>query len=1100
MHNTRVFSFARALVLAASLFGSAALAQGSAVLTGTVVDASTKQPVPDVVVTASSPGLQGEQVVVTDSSGLYRIPQLPPGVFVIRLEKESYKPFSRGDIQVRVDRTIRVNVELLPDALKAEEIVVVGRAPVIDVGSTNTGINVGAEFVRNISVSRPGGKGSASRSFESLAEFAPGANADAYGMSISGTTSPENSFVIDGLSVNDPAYGILGTPLSVEFIQEVNVITGGYMPEFGRATGGIMNAVTKSGSNEFHGSVWGNITPGVLAAKSPTIKAAGTSIFTKGAGGNEEIWNMGDFGAEVGGPILKDKLWFYAGIAPSASRYRIERQLQHRIYCTEVDAANGCPSLFTAAGAPRAKVDPTTGFQVFEPIPGVDSQKYFADERSIQYIGKLTYLLSPDHNLTLSVYGTPTWSGGPNSFAVDPQDGTVALTALNGPFEAFGSRYTASSSDVAAKWSSSFLDKHFLVDASIGWHHQVNTIHPLDDTKPGATDGLAGRPAVSFRRTGAAGNHTLRDFNQWEQLDDQTLRDYCELRLPNAMGVMVPAGGLSTACPVTTYAIGGPGFINDSTLDNYQGSLKLTYLLNALGHHLFKAGIDAQFLSYYNSKAYTGKVALRESSDGTYFTDSRQYGYLIGPDEPVIQSVQTAQSNSNSVGAYIQDSWQIMDVVTLNAGLRYDQQVLIGQDKKVGLALGNQWSPRIGLIYDFTQSGRSKLFANFARFYESVPLDMVDRAFPGERQVNSYHARSTSGCNPIDESTLTTGCDTDGKAPDEGGRFVINDPNSPNQLWSPTGGDKVPVDPNIKPQSSDEFVVGGEYEVLPDARAGVSYTRRYMNSVIEDMSRDEATTYFIGNPGEGIARDFPKAKRDYQAVTVYFTKAFSDLWLAQASYTWSTLRGNYAGLFRPETGQLDPNINSDFDLLSLLDNRDGALPGDRTHSFKVFGAKEFILTNAMSINLGLTYRARSGAPLNYYGFHPIYGADEVFILPRGSGGRLDWVHVIDTHLGFTYKFSKDYTIQIAADAFNLFNFQQVTGRSSRFTTVDVLPLKDGTPADIENCMEGAAAGACKIKRSDGDTAFTAADINPNFKNVTAYQAPRTIRLGVKLTF
>ncbi len=1077
MHNTRVVSFARALVLAGSLVGAAALAQGTAVLTGTVVDASTKQPVGDVVVTATSPNLQGEQIVVTDASGVYRIPQLPSGVYTIRLEKESFKPFSRGDIQIRVDRTIRVNVEMLPEALKAEEIVVVGRAPVIDVGSTNTGVNIGSDFVRNISVSRPGGKGSASRSFESLAEFAPGANADQYGMSISGTTSPENSFVIDGLSVNDPGYGILGTPLSVEFIQEVNVITGGYMPEYGRATGGIMNAVTKSGSNEFHGSIWGNLTPGVLAATSPEIKSAGTSIFTRGASGDERIWNLGDFGAEIGGPILKDKLWFYAGIAPSFTRYRLERILQRAIFCTEVNPEQGC----TAIGA--AKRDPSTGFSVFEPIPGLEPSKYFADERSIQYIGKLTYLLSQDHSLTLSVYGTPTWAGGDQKIGVDPQDGSVEVVSFAGPIEAIGTRYNASATDVAAKWSSSFLDKHFLIDATVGWHHQVSSIHPMDDSKTGGTEGLAGDVGTIFRRTR---RHSILDFNQWEQIPEDIAAQYCD-----------PAGTASaTKCPVTGYNIGGPRYVFDSNLDRYQGKVVATYLLNALGHHVMKAGVDVEFLSYYNAKARTGGVTLRESTSGTSFTDFRQYGYLTGPDEAVIQPVQIAQSNSNSVGAFVQDSWNIADVITLNAGLRYDQQVLVGADKEVGLALGNQWSPRIGLIYDFTQSGRSKIFANFARFYEAVPLDMVDRSFPGERQIISVHARSTAagGCNPIDPSTVETGCASDAN------RLVINDPFNPNQIWTPGGGDKVPVDPNLKPQSSDEFVVGGEYEVVPDGRAGVSYTKRYMNSVIEDMSRDEATTYFIGNPGEGIAKDFPRATRDYDAVTVYFTKAFSDLWLAQASYTWSRLYGNYPGLFKPETGQLDPNINSDFDLISLLDNRTGQLPGDRTHSLKIFGAKEFVLGSSASINIGLTYRARSGGPLNYLGSHPLYGAGEVFVLPRGSGGRLDWVHVIDTHVGFTYKFSKDYTVMLTADVFNLFNFQAITGRSSTFTATDVQPLKDGTVQDIENCTEGAPAGACKIKRSDGETAFTAADINPNFKNVTAYQAPRTIRFGVKVTF
>ena len=68
--------------------------------------------------------------------------------------------------------------------------------------------------------------------------------------------------------MNDPAFGINGTPLTVEFVEEVNVITGGYMPEYGRATGGVINVVTKSGSNEFHGSVFGNISPAPCRACS----------------------------------------------------------------------------------------------------------------------------------------------------------------------------------------------------------------------------------------------------------------------------------------------------------------------------------------------------------------------------------------------------------------------------------------------------------------------------------------------------------------------------------------------------------------------------------------------------------------------------------------------------------------------------------------------------------------------------------------------------------------------------------------------------------------------------------------------------------------
>src|SRR5215813_11219445 len=88
-----------AFVLGAALFPSVVLAQGAtSVLTGNVIDAQTRAPVADVVVTATSPGLQGEQVVVTDATGLYRIPQLPPGTYSLRFEKETYRPYIKAGI------------------------------------------------------------------------------------------------------------------------------------------------------------------------------------------------------------------------------------------------------------------------------------------------------------------------------------------------------------------------------------------------------------------------------------------------------------------------------------------------------------------------------------------------------------------------------------------------------------------------------------------------------------------------------------------------------------------------------------------------------------------------------------------------------------------------------------------------------------------------------------------------------------------------------------------------------------------------------------------------------------------------------------------
>jgi Ca-activated chloride channel family protein len=159
------------LCLLLLFFSAPALADS--VIIGTVVSADTKKPIPDVVVTATSPNLQGEQVVVTDANGQYRIPQLPPGVYTLKFDKEAFRPFSRTDIQLRPDRTIRVNVELQYEGY-SEPIEISSKPPTIDVGSTNTGVNVDQDFIKRIAVNRPGGRGGATRSFESLSELAPG--------------------------------------------------------------------------------------------------------------------------------------------------------------------------------------------------------------------------------------------------------------------------------------------------------------------------------------------------------------------------------------------------------------------------------------------------------------------------------------------------------------------------------------------------------------------------------------------------------------------------------------------------------------------------------------------------------------------------------------------------------------------------------------------------------------------------------------------------------------------------------------------------------------------------------------------------------------
>jgi outer membrane receptor protein involved in Fe transport len=1062
--------------------------QGFAVLTGTIVDAANKQPVADVVVTVTSPALQGEQMVVTDSSGLYRIPSLPPGVYTMRLEKEQYKPWSRDNITLRADSTIRLNADLLPEALKGEEVTVVARPPSVDVGSSSTGQNIGAEFTRRIPVAAPGGKGGGSRSFEAVAESVPGANSDTYGTSINGTTSPENQYVLDGMSVNNPAFGVIGTPLSMEFVKEVNVISGGYMPEYGRATGGMLNVVTKSGSNEFHGGVFGYYSPGALEGKRSLVRRAGQTVST-----DTSLGYIGDIGADIGGPIVKDKLWFYVGLDFAKTRFNLRRAFNR---------SKVIPIMNPAMGQFPYELDPVAaarGEQEF--VPGSESN-WAAESTAIQAMGKLTFAINQDNQLHLAVFATPTQSGGNGKYAINPLTGQPeadprTTAGLNGPYSALAHERNSSSFDTSLKWTSAFDNKRVLLDTTVGWHHETTGVHaadgsgPLDTRNPSV---LAGQQRVGWRRGPPASDsfHQVYDFEN----------------IPGIVDACNPMNGYW--CPVTSWNTGGPGAINSQVLDRYQGRSILTYLLQGAGHHVIKAGVDVEYNQYEMTKAFSGTVYYRESVSGANFQDYRGYGFLRGPDDYINLPYLRTKTKSVTAGGFVQDSWSVMDKVTLNLGIRYDAQFLYDTYGNRGLNLPNQWSPRAGVIYDPTQAGRAKLFGNFARFYETVPLDMADRALSGEAGAVSRHRTVTNPAPGAPACGIVPGQPANlGPCLGNDHLIPIGSPPNTNYVLS-GGGGSLPIDPGIKPQSTDEIVAGGEYEIVRDARAGLSYTKRWMNYVIEDMSRDEAQTYFLGNPGYGTTTDFPKPKRDYDAVTLYFTKVFADDWLAQASYTVSYLRGNYAGLFRPETQQLDPNINSDFDLRSLLSNRDGPLPGDRTHQVKLYGARDWVLTPEHHVTTGVTFKGRSGTPTGYYGSHTLYGPDETFILPRGSGERTPWEFGADLSLGYRFQIDKDKTVAATIDVFNIFNFQAANLTDQRFTLSDVQPKTTGGGVDANGFIPGVNKSGVPVPTVDcnampGDQQcldyyMQPSEKNPNFGRPLAYQAPRVFRFGLRTTF
>jgi outer membrane receptor protein involved in Fe transport len=1026
---------------------------GTGVIGGRAVDVSTQQPLADVVVTATSAALQGEQIVVTDSSGTFRIPNLPPGQYSISFDLEGYHPYSRADIEVSSTVTLRVDVQLLPTTLAAQEVTVVGSAPTVDLSSTRTGVTITNDFTQRIPIAPASGKGGAARSFEQLAEAAPTARSDTFGASIAGTTSVENQYMIDGLSVGDPGFGYNGSPFSIEFIKETSILTGGYLPEYGRGGGGILDVVTKSGGNEFTGSFFANLSPWQA---NPRLTPEQDSIRTV-----SKIKYVYDVGFDVGGPIIQDKLWFYAGADISHSVHQLDRDLI---------------GLFT--GPDGQYIYDDSGLIRSGRIQGTRST-YDAVQTQFQYIAKLTYSPSDDDRIELSHRGTPSWSGGDGDYSLDYETGVPMVWAnpgadIIGSYDTTAWRQRFDSFDTTLKWSHSALNKTLTLDTTIGWHNQRTADLAADGSELGSTQGLSGIPMFTYTRTAPA-PYSIIDFES----------------LPNPGVCVNPVEGGDAICPTPQYAVGGPQILQDRTYNRVQVREVATYVTEGAGHHIIKAGVEFEVMTYGSKRAYPGGVSFNQNAGGTFISDFRRYGGLEAPDEPYILPYLQYDTKSLSVGGFIQDSWSIMDKVTLNIGGRYDAQYLYA-DQGLAIALPNQWSPRVGVIFDPLQTGQAKLFANYAIYYQSLPLNIVDRAGSGEPSVRSR--RAIEDCDPnaagypdtcFDPANLVT-------IPGKG-------PYDPNQRWLYVGVGQTAVDPDLDAGSSSEFSAGGEYELLPNGRLSLTYIRRWANNTIEDMSRDEASTYFIGNPGRGIASDFPEVQRKYDAGILAFTKTFSDLWLAQASYTLSYLRGNWDGLFRPQTDQLDPGTNSDFDLRSLTVNRYGPLDGDRRHELKIFGARDIPVTQQHHINLGASYRARSGAPTSYLGRHAVYGNDEVFILPRGSGPRLPWQHTVDGHVGYTFLRTEKQTFAVTADIFNLFNIRTLRRQSERYTSRDVEPIT-GIDADDARLNERTIRPEL-IQAADGDARpFDDTDRALAYGAPTSYLEPISLRFGVRATF
>jgi len=303
-------------------------------ITGKVVD-NQGNPLPGVTVEATNPKLVGIASTVTDLNGTFRLMALPSGYFQVTFTMPGFKTLIRKGLYLELSQTMALNITLEQAAVE-EKITVVGQSPLIDVKSTVKGMTM----VKEIFMSLPRG-----RNFDTLISTIPGVQNESItaGISVDGASGAENMWYADGADITDFHYGDRGQSIVLELLDEVKVTASGYNAEYGGSMGGVINVITRSGSNEFHGEILGYYENNrqYMQGKSRTFLRRDPfgayvweyvnydDLYYNG-GKDRDKYDRYEAIFGLGGYIIKDKLWFYGSFNPNYNQTAAQRDFNLR--------------------------------------------------------------------------------------------------------------------------------------------------------------------------------------------------------------------------------------------------------------------------------------------------------------------------------------------------------------------------------------------------------------------------------------------------------------------------------------------------------------------------------------------------------------------------------------------------------------------------------------------------------------------------------------------------------------------------------------------------------------------------------------------------
>jgi hypothetical protein len=1041
-------------LLAAVLCASPVLAQettGS--IAGTVLD-SSKAALPGVTVKLEGAGVN--QIVVSDGTGRYQFPQVPPGTYRITSSLQGFTTSVAENVEVLLGQRATVDVTLNVGGL-AEAVTVESSSVRIDTTQTSIQTNVTAAMIENL----PKGQ-----NMNSLFALAPAARQEPLsgGFQIDGASGSENSFVIDGLETSNFRTGVLNTNnnLPTEFVQEMSIRTSSFPAEYGGATGGVISVVTKSGTNNFRGMGGIMFEPSGMAGNPrPAL-----NTFRSGTGAsfiqvNEYLpYKKDTFTnyypmASLGGPIARDRAWFFASYSPQI--YSEERTTEY----------------FTSDPRTRTK----TGEETYERTRRNEYLQARVDAQAsnaLRLTGGFTYNpyiedgVFPHNQISLGNTAPSANFGGSTGILSGRN-----LTAIQGGEQKaynfkVGGNWTPSSRIIAS------------VQAARGYLNELLN-----------SDGI---PAITrFRCVGGQG--------------------------PASAGCQAGFDSLPTGNTQRT----------DDLSERWTVNSDVTFIADGLaGNHEFKIG--HQYSRVYN-EVNTGYANLGRVD--VYY--DRDINALTGRNDPVsaaaigagsltrFGTVGAAANTANSI--YFQDKWQPTNRLTINAGVRMEKEDLPsfnGYAPPISFGWTDKVVPRLGVAYDVTGDGRTKVVASFNKFQDRLKFELprgsfggdffrVDyfEVFPNNPNYDYYTLQRVLGSNqdvlggqcPIANSTGLTRCQYDF-------RIASNDPNA--DIY--TG----KVDPDLKPFTQTEWSAGVEREITNAMILSARYVRKNVDHAIEDAgfpTPEGSEAYIIGNPGEGLhaatAREFGYAKtikpeRLYNAVELRVDRRFANNFQFNVNYTYSKLEGNYSGLASSdENGRTSPGVNRFFDLPHLgftaagqPDN--GPLATDRPHAVKAFGSYQFTWGGSQATTVGLSTYAASGTPQTT--FYSLYAAAVAY--GRGDLGRTE--AFTNTNLLLSHRLrmgnSKSLTFEFYVD--NLFDEKNVLGLFTTQNGVGYSIANLGLPvADEPEALNYVLTNGI-VSNINTMLNNPAAPQNKNtaYGMANSFQSQRSVRLGLKFHF